>query len=155
MSTATVTLDGQDFTLSALPLRTLASLWKQVVVLITLVLASLRAIGTVGKELGIQGRETPSVGQIMSTIAGGAITQALEDVVAKASPDQFDALLDVLWESVKLRHKSLERESFEEMITLATLPSLLIAFMEAQGLKLSKEKEEGGAPGEAPAALTA
>lgn len=156
MSTAKVTLEGQEFTLSAIPMRDMAKLWKKITVLISLVLAVLKAIGTVGKEMNLQGKEAPSVGQILSAIGSGAITEALESVLAKATEDQIEALMDILFFSVSRKHKALEQSTFDELVTMATVPGLVLAFLEAQGIKLAKdEKGKGSEPGEDQAAPTA
>jgi len=157
VSTAKVTLDGQDFTLSAIPMRQMAKLWKKFTILISLVLAVLKAIGTVGKEMNLQGSETPNVGQILSAIGSGAITDALESVLEKASEEQIDALMDILFFSVSRVHKNLEQSAFDEMVTLANVPPLVMAFLEAQGIKLTKDdpKDKSAESGEAQAAPTA
>jgi hypothetical protein len=119
------------------------------VVVLSLAISTVKAASTVGRGLGMTEGVRPDVSSILAAGSQGVVTEALEDLVSKASSQHIEAILEILWQSVSVRHKALDRNEFEQWVTLQTLPGLLKAFFAAQGLNLGGSDE-----GEAKAAVT-
>lgn len=134
-----VDIEGKTYRLAALTLKVIVLNW-------TFLVAAAVSLFRVGRLFAHLMREG---GQDRSRLLVILSDDGFPDLVGKAlsslSPDQLDALLNLVWESVRLGTPGLTRETWDDLLTIPVFVDVITAFFAAQGLEFKKD----GDPGEA------